>query len=461
MSILIKSDKEKFPRRGIIKGLGVTALAPLLPVLEADAQNGALPKRVCFITCPNGIAPEVVPSGGQTNFNWGSSAQALNAVKNDVSFLHGIDLKTWTNNKIPNDHPPVIHQIWTCNESIDPMDGSRPAVSSTWLGRSISIDHYLGNRLAERNDTKTVWKQINAGADTGRFAWQQVYSAARKPVFPETNAKNLHGRIFDGVNGSSGGSNANPETLRRLEQQQSVIDLVQEELQAIRSKIGQADREKIEAHLDAVRGVEERIAFLAESNQGGGGQCSKPNVRDVNGNDDQRHRGNGENMMDIITHAFACNQTRVATLQWGQGATNRKFPSLGFSEGYHDLTHSNYNANRGKRAKISTWYVERFRYFIDKLNSIPEGNGTMLDNTALIFTSEHNGRSQHGRDSIPFFVAGRLGGAFNSGRYLNFSSNKRAHNDVYLSAIHGMGFTEVNSFGKSGLTRGTIPGLMA
>ena len=75
-----------------------------------------------------------------------------------------------------------------------------------------------------------------------------------------------------------------------------------------------------------------------------------------------------------------------------------------------------------KRKQIAGWYGERLKYFIEKLKSIPEGSGSLLDNTLLLWTSEHNGISQHGRVNIPFTLAGKLGGAFNTGRFLNYLS---------------------------------------
>ncbi len=241
--------------------------------------------------------------------------------------------------------------------------------------------------------------------------------------------------------------------------QQSVVDALQAELSRILNRVGSADRQKIEAHISAVREIENRIAF--DMQYGGGAACEIPTLKSNSGSGDERHRINGENMMDIIAQAFACDQTRVATLQWANGASGIRFSSLGISEGHHDLTHDNFNQNAGKRAQIAGWYAERFKYFIEKLKSIPEGDGTVLDNTVILWTSEHNGIQQHGRTNVPFILAGQLGGAFNTGRFLDFSRNTLAHNDVSVSIAQGMGLTDVTSFGKASLVQGPIPGLMA
>lgn len=453
MTILIKKN-DKWTRRSVIRSLGVGAASALLPVLEADAQ-GALPKRVCIMTTPNGIAPEVEPVGSQFNWSFGSAAQTLNDVKSDITYLRGIDLKSYTTNRIPNDHPPVIHQLLTGADSIDPQDGSNPAVSGSWLSSGQSIDQFLADRLMANPETQTRLRSIVAGVDCGAFAWQQVYRRAREPIFPENNAGNLHGRVFEGV---TQGGQVDPNLAADLARRKSVVDSVRDELNAVLSRVGSADRHKIEAHITAIREIEQRLDFDQQATAGAA--CAIPNLVGTPGSQDDQHRLKGNNMMDIIANAFACDQTRVATLQWANGASGIRFTSLGLDIPHHDLTHDNYSANAGPRAQIAGWYAERFKYFIQKLKSIPEGNGSVLDNTVIVWTSEHSGREQHGRTNIPFFMAGGLGGAFNKGVFLDFGNNSLAHNDVYVSLAQGMGLTDVTTFGKASLVRGPIPGLM-
>ena len=456
MSILIKTDNNKWTRRALLKGMGIGAASSLLPVLEADAQE-TMPKRVIIMTTPNGIAPEVEPVGSQTDWQFGSAASTLNDVRADITYLRGIDLKTWTTNRIPNDHPPVIHQLLTASDSIDPMDGSNPAVSGSWLASGQSIDQFLADRLMADPATQTRFRSIVAGVDCGRFAWQQVYRQPGEPIFPENNAGNLHARIFEGV--SPGGGQPDPALLAELARRKSVVDSVKDELNAVLSRVGSADKQKIESHINAIREIEQRLDFDQESSAGAA--CEIPDLRATPGSQDEQHRLKGTNMMDIIANALACDQTRVATLQWANGASGIRFTSLGINEAHHDITHDNFNANAGKRAQVAGWYAERFKYLIQKLKSIPEGGGSVLDNSVILWTTEHNGRQQHGRTNVPFFLAGGLGGAFNTGQFLDFSNNTLAHNDVYVSLAQGVGLSDVTSFGKASLVRGPVPGLLA
>lgn len=446
-----KTKRSRFSRRALLGGLGAGAALPFLPLLEADAAEG-LPKRVCFMTTPNGVSQEVVPTD---SFGFKSVLSPLEAFKSRMSYLDEIHLQTYLSKNIPNDHPPVVNQLLTAADSINPNDGSDPATSKSWLSSGQSIDQLLADRLQQDPDTRTKHSSIVAGVETGNFAWKQVFSSPGQPVFPEVNAGNLHARVFDGVMPGGGTNTPNPSLVRRLAEKQSVIDSARAELQAVLKKVGADDKQKIQAHLDALRELEARLTFDPRPVSA---SCAIPAVKANSGTNEERYRKNGENMMDVIANAFACDLTRVATLQWGNGASNQQFPSKGVNLSHHSITHDNYDGNYQNRAKVSEWYAERLKYFLEALDAIPEGEGSLLDNTLLVWTSEHSDFGQHGRRNIPFVLAGNMAKAFATGRKLKFGG--RGHNDVYVSIAQAMGFWDVTRFGKESVSQGPLPGLL-
>lgn len=451
-----KSLFKNYSRRHLIKALGLSAASPFIPVFHTEAQTTGIPKRVCFIMTPNGIAKEVVPTGSGSNFQFQSILRPLEPYKSHITYLHGIDMKTYYAVPTPNDHPPTVNQLLTGALAIDPMDGSNPAVSGTWLSSGTSIDQYLGGRLQQNNDTKTKFSSLVVGVDTGFFAWQKVWSSPRNAIFPENNVGNLHSRVFDGV--TPGESQVvDQAALNALASKKSMIDFVKDELDLVMNKVAVEDRHKIEAHLTGIREIERRMEFEQTTT---GASCSVPSFSTNGATQEDTYRKKGESMMDIIAHAFACDQTRVATLQWSNGASGQTFPSKGVFDGHHDITHDNYTANAGQRRLVGEWYGDRLAYFVERLASIPEGEGTMLDNTLLVWTSEHSDEGQHGRRNIPFTLAGNLGGAFATGQKLDYSGNTKAHNDVYISIAQAMGFSDVNTFGLESVCGGVLPGLM-
>ncbi|WP_422379784.1 DUF1552 domain-containing protein [Marinicellulosiphila megalodicopiae] len=449
-----KSLFKNYNRRNLIKTLGVASAAPFIPILQAEAAVNT-PKRVCFISTPNGIAQEVVPTGNGTNMAFQSVLQPLQAYKNQITYLHGIDMKSYYAKPIENGHPSTVAMLWTGALTLDP--GTDPHSGRTWDADGISIDQYLGNRLSQSSETSTKFKVINAGVKVGFFSANQVFPSAGNAIRPESNVGNLHGRVFNGV--QTGTTNTvDQAALRAIANKKSVLDSVMEELNLVMNKVASEDRHKISAHLNGIREIETRLSF--EQSGTTSANCTIPPGERNGSNSEEDYIFEGEGMMDILSHAFACDQTRVATLQWSNGASGETFPSMGLNSDHHSYTHDNYNGNAGNRRKIGEWYGKRFAYFVNKLASIPEGEGTMLDNTLLVWTSEHSDFGQHGRRNIPFTLAGNLGGAMNVGQKLDYSNNTKAHNDVYISIAHAMGLTDVNKFGFADICEGPLPGLL-
>ena len=97
---------------------------------------------------------------------------------------------------------------------------------------------------------------------------------------------------------------------------------------------------------------------------------------------------------------------------------------------------------------------------MEKLKSIPEGDGSMLDNTLIVWTTEHSGEAQHGRKNVPFNLFGNLGGSINSGQFFDFRNQPKAHNDVYVTVAQAMGLSDVTTFGKESVCDGVLPGVL-
>lgn len=456
---LSKYYNQKFGRRALIRTLGVGAAAPFIPVLEADAQGNGKPMQRCMIvTSPNGVE-DTLPRGDETNFEFRDTLKPFNKYKGDVTCIGGIDFKTYTTRKIDNGHTEPVSQLLTGAYGIKPKGSSK----NNWTSSGVSIDQFLAKRLMDDPETRTKFGSIIAGVETTNWASKIIYAQPGKPIPPETKPQNLHARMFDGVTpGSSAPTVPDPGILRKLEDERSVLDSVLADLNKIMSKVSADDRYKIEAHLESIREIEGRLVFTPPPGNGGGGSsCSIPNLKSTSGDAEDRYRKTGENMMDIIAHSFACDQTRIASLQWSNGTSKHKFPSKGVNKEHHELTHTDKKGNTGNRIKVSQWYAERILYLVEKLKSMPEGGGSVFDNTTIIWTSEHAGGGGHGRTNIPFTIFGNMGGTIQTGRYLDFRNNGgRANADAFLTIAHAMGFSDVKTFGEAKLSQGVLSGLL-
>ncbi len=472
---LNKYYQNKYGRRAVLRGIGAGALAPFLPILEADAQSSLGIKRFVCITTPNGIE-DALPTGSETNFNFRDSLRSFDPHKSDITCIGGMDWKAFNQakDKPSNNHTEPVPITLTGAFSVRPANNNK----NNWTSARPSVDQYIAQRLWENQDTRTKFKSIIAGVKVTAWASKLIYAEANKPLSPENKPSNLHARMFDGlnpgtVNGGSGGE-PDPAVLRALQARRSVLDNITADLTRINSRIGADDKVKMEAHLQSIREIETRLDFEAEQAQVAadseaaekGTACSIPSLKNEDGSFENNYRKEGENQMDIIANSFACDLTRVATLMWSNGTNQYMFPSKGVDVGHHHQTHQNENANKGNRIKTSQWYAERVLYLVEKLKSIPDGNnGTLFDSTAILWTSEHAGGGGHGRSNLPFTILGSMGGSIQTGRFLDFrktgSNGRGRHNgDLYLSLIHAMGYTDLRSFGEPNLGDGVLPGFL-
>jgi hypothetical protein len=205
-----------------------------------------------------------------------------------------------------------------------------------------------------------------------------------------------------------------------------------------------------------LRDIESRLATVAEPAATG---CTPPSL---GGSIDVRAESNyprvGELQMDLIVAAFQCGLTRVASLQWGNSNDQCTYSWLGVNTLGHDMAHNNHNCDPSGSKKLTTfrWYSEQAAYLLGKLQAVPEGNGTMLDNTVVLWASEFGDSNGHVSNNLMWLLMGNAGGYFRSGRILNCGG--RSTNDVHTSLCNAMGLPDT-SFGNSAYCRGPLPDL--
>lgn len=449
---------KNYSRRSVLKYLGLGTAMPFMPVLTADAMDGA-PKRILFITTPNGLGNGADPTSPGSSYTNGSAFKVLDPFKNQVNIFKGIDFKAWPDlfpRPRPNSHPALAPHLLTAafTRPDAPVGANNNDQNLGYQSDGVSIDQFIASEFQKKNDTKTALGFIHAGVDTSTNQYaRNVYASPKTPVLPTINNNALLRAVFDGA---STGGGPDLDFQKRLAERRSVIDYAKEEIAAVRALLAVEDRIKMDEHLAGVADLERQLEFDEAS--GGGLECIEPELRNRPNVDEDEYRVDGENMLDIITHGFACDRARVATLQWSHSTDGTIFKSK-YKSGeqqfkHHEATHGGggigYNDPRKKRARdtAAEWYADRFAYVIDKMSKIQEsGGGTLLDNTVIVWTSEHSHDGEHSRRNIPFVTAGSAGGAMKAGHYFDFSNNRRGHGDLYATFANAVGLTHVNEFG--------------
>jgi Protein of unknown function (DUF1552) len=429
-------------RREFIRDLGVSAAAAnflfALPSLGWAASTPSK-KRVVFIFTPNGVIPDHFwpdQIGELTELK--RILKPLDPFKNQLLTLHGID------NKINGDGDGHMRGIGCLLTGIELFPGDVQGGSDTPAGWSmgISLDQHLKNKLQADSQTRTRFGSLEFGvmvpdrADT----WTRwSYVGPNEPVAPISDPYQMFDKLY--------GQTHNQAMLA------SVLDDLSEDFKKIENLVSAEDRQLLHRHVDMVRTVEQNLKTELAQSSGTDGQEKSvghaipelpPNIEEENDNMPQIWKMQS----DLLVNSLASDFTRVASMQITNSVGNARMKWLDIDDGHHSISHepdSNEKAYE-QLIKINTWYCEQIAYLAKRLSETPEpgGNGSLLDNTTIIWTNELGKGNSHTRDDIPFvMIGGGLG--FKTGVAAGFDSVP--HNRLLMTISAAMGFSE-KSFGN-------------
>jgi hypothetical protein len=212
----------------------------------------------------------------------------------------------------------------------------------------------------------------------------------------------------------------------------SILDFVLEDASRLKANLGYTDRRKLDEYLSAVRELEMRIERAEKF------ATALPDYTKPTGipKDYEQHI---RLMYDLLALAFQTDTTRISTFIMAHDGSNRPYPFIGVSDGHHDLSHHGGDEEKKKRiAKINHFHTTQFAYFLDKLKSIPEGDGTLLDNCLIVYGSGLADGNAHAHHDLPILLAGRGGGAIQPGRHVRYEKDTPM-TDLFLSMLDRMG----------------------
>ena len=442
--------RKAMSRRTFLRGAGGLAIS--LPFLDAmipsaSAQPMGQPKRMIIFFTGNGkVMANWGADGAENGFQLRSSLQPLAAHKSDLLVLQGVDMISSYNGPGAA-HPAGCAHLLTGTEAQegDLFDAGAETGVMGW-GGGISIDQHIANAVGNA----TRFKSLEFGVRrTGAQIRTRVnYAGPAQPIPPESDPYVMFQRLF-GMQG--GGGDADALRIKR----QSIIDYVLEDYNRILPRLGGADRNKMQAHFDAIRQIEQSLIPGGE-----GPGCDGPEMGNpVNIQNRDNLPIMGRLQMNLLAQTLACDLTRVATLQWVSPVFSTTYTFLGHNEDHHSLSHSHLDdaASQQKLTEIDTFYSEQLAYLIDALKAMPEGDGSVFDNTVIFACSEISHARVHDRNNMPFLLAGGCGGAFRTGRLLQYE--QAPHNNLHVSLMNAMG-VEGNSFGNGAYCTGALSGLV-
>ena len=439
-------------RRRFLASIGLGAAAfPFIPPLDAYADTGAPPKRLVLFFSANGTIRESwLPSMAGGKLALSPILAPLERHKSKILVVDGLAHNVILEKGERSGHSAGMNTVLTGRKakSIDP---SHPLRS---LATGISIDQYLAQKLA----LETKLRTLECGIYVQPYSSDNMalsYLGALQPITPENSPYRLFDRVFKGVVEPSATPSA--ETFDRQADRKSVLDAVSKNLEMVRGRLPEDDRIKMEAHLDAMRGLEHSLTTGVSASAAH--VCAPPQLGaplDVWKNDNIPAVARLQ--MDILVMALACDLTRIGTIQFGRAGAEHRFNWLGPSfatdpalavtdaaKGFHALAHKEAEPDsRAKLVKIHTWYAGELAYLLDKLAAIPEAGGTMLDNTLVVWLNELGTGGTHSHEQTPWVLAGNVGKFFRMGQLVSFPG--QPHNRMLLTLLHAMGVAD-STFG--------------
>lgn len=412
--------------------LAAANLAMQLPSLTLGGTAAPRKQRLVFVFSPNGVIPKHFwPETLGAEFELKRILEPLAPFKDRTMTLHGLD------NKIRGDGDGHMRGIGCLLTGIELFPGDIQGGSDTPAGWSmgISVDQFLKNRLQADPTTQTRFGSLEFGVMVPERAdtWTRMsYAGPNQPVAPIDDPYQMFGKLYGKTKS------------RRL--LASVLDDLSEDFTKLQRMVSADDREILQNHLETVRKVEKDLQTELAHRETNSHPVPDlpPNVDEVNDNMPQL----SQMQIELIVQSLAADFTRIATYQITNSVGQPRMKWLGIDEGHHTLSHepdSNDEAYE-KLIKINTWYCEQIAHLAKRLDETPEpgGEGTMLDNTTIVWTNELGKGNSHTRRNIPFVLVGG-GVGFKMGQAVDFGGTP--HNRFLMTLCQAMGHP-VDSFGN-------------
>jgi hypothetical protein len=429
----------------LLRGAGVTLG---LPWLEAMASS-TVPKppvRLAALYMPNGVNTAAwTPQGTGRDFTLSPTLQPLANLKDRIVVL----TELWNEaSKGGDGHYVKEAAILTCT-TIKKTPGAD-------LANGISVDQVAAAGKGHETPMASLELGVTPvaiGVDavvgyTRIYGSHIAWSSPTTPLAREINPRSAYERLYRASSSPAGNS---------VKMDSLLLDRVLADAKRLRRQVSSADQLRLDEYLSVMRSLEQRL----ERSSGESRMNWKPRAAiDPKAAPTENPRDHAEHvrlMLDIIATAFQSDTTRVATFMFGNAVSNVSFRFLeGVSAGHHDVSHHSNDPDKLTQYQIiNRWHIEQYAYLLNRLDSMREGESTVLDNSMILFASALSDGQRHDMHNLPLVLAGRGGGRIDSGRHLVFSKDSPLAN-LYVSMLDAFG-TPVPRFADS---TGHLPGLL-
>jgi len=434
-------------RRTALKGLGTALALPFLDIMSTPVASAAATQtaktRLAFIYVPNGVhMPDWTPATEGVLSKLTPTLQPLTPFRERMSVLSGLTLdKARANGDGPGDHARAMSAFLT---------GRQPRKThGADIRAGMSADQWVATNLRDYTPLPSLELGIERGQQAGNcdsgyscaYSSNMSWRSESTPNAKEVDPKQVFERLFG--NGERGEQNA--ARAKRELYQSSVLDFVREDAQSLSRQLGASDTRKMDEYFTAVRELEVRIQRAKE--EAGNRQKFQPTMAQPSGVPGEM-QDHVRLMCDLMVLSYQGDMTRVVTLPFANDGSNRAYPMIGVSDGHHNLSHHGRDEKKqAKIAQINKFHIEQLAYLLTKLQSVKEGDHTLLDQMMIVYGSGIGDGDRHNHDDLPILLIGNGGGKLKTGKHMQYAKNTPLMN-LYLTLFDAMG-TPTNSFGDS------------
>jgi hypothetical protein len=458
-------SKRHMPRRTFLRGAGVTLALPLLdamvPASTLLAQTAATPKsRFVGMFYPHGMAPGywVPEKEGALPDKLPYILESLSGVKDQTTVLSGL----WSKSAEPPEGTTGSDH-WVAAAFLTGIKPRKTAGSDATVG-SPTIDQIIARKIGQETLLPSLQLAVedpnssssNCGEGyscsyTNSISWIDLPTPESEPVertspLPmELNPQVVFERLF--------GSGATPAVRSaRMKENQSILDSLLGELDGLRKNLGATDRRTVSQYTDEIREIERRIQLAAKASG------VDPTLLEPAGVPEQFDE-HIKLQIDLTALAFRADITRVATLLGARDLTGRSypfpksalFPQGGTSVGFHGGSHHQDDPNQIRRyADLNRYHVSTLAYFAEKLNAMPDGDGTLLDHSLILYGTNMGNSNQHQHYDVPHILIGGANGQLKGNRHLAYERKTVPTGNLLLSILDIYGIRQESQGDSTG-----------
>jgi hypothetical protein len=431
--------KRTLPRRTFLRAAGATIALPMLdsmlPAFGADAAPWI--PRLGFMYVGNGIVHRTFkPATEDANFELSPVLLPLAPLRKQLTVVSGLDHKQAENFGDGTGDHPRSSAAWLTG--VHAWDRTRPGVE---VKLATSADQLAADVLGRTTPVRSLELAVDtatqSACDAGDCFYVNTVSWLNEttPNLTENHPRLVFERLF-----GDGGSGA--ERLARVKKTSSILDSVREEARRLAASVGPGDRAKLDEYLDSVREIEQRIQGAESGDQHEVALPERPTGIPASFDEHTKL------MLDLALLAFQTDTTRVFSMILAREVSNRSYPQIGVPDQHHPVSHHrNDPALIEKKTKIDAYHISFLGYLAAKMQATPEGDGTLLDQSLLMYGGGMGDGNLHRHTDLPCVLLGNLGGRLKAGRHIAYPSGTPMTN-LLVTLLDKLG-VEVGALGDS------------